>query len=90
MKEKHLNFVERFSSSAWNFGQDSIVNRTWSGGRDTIQKIYDSGLDYVDRFFELAEDVWGTDEIELDKFNDWLWLDRCEIYNYLGLSNGDS
>ena len=53
----------------------------WSGGKDTLE---DLSRDQQERLFQYAEEIFpdGCTDTEL---NDWLWFDRENIYEYLGI-----
>lgn len=55
--------------------------KAWSGGKDTLDDLTD---EQQKRLFQYAEEIFpeGCTDSEL---NDWLWFERDNIYEYLGL-----
>lgn len=59
----------------------------WQGGQDTKHAILEAGL--ADEAWSYIEDLFCDDCYETD-INDFLWFERDQIYEYLGLDeNGE-
>lgn len=66
---------------------ESLENfRAWSGGKDTLDVLIENGdCDRVEEFIEAS----FTNPSETD-INDFLWLERDQIAEYLGYYDWDS
>lgn len=66
--------------------EDSIRNfRFWSGGRDTVNDLFDSDFDILE---PLIEEMFGG-EIEDTELNDFFWFERDLIAEWLGYEDYD-
>ena len=60
----------------------------WSGARDTIQDIENAGL--MDELGEHLEEVFADSNPTDTDINDYVWHDRDQVYDALGLDeNGE-
>lgn len=65
-----------------------LYDNSWSGARDTLDDI--KKADKEEELMNLLEVYYGADEVEDTIINDFLWFNRDEIYEELGLDeNGE-
>ncbi|RRD31498.1 hypothetical protein EII38_04540 [Streptococcus minor] len=57
---------------------------TWSGGRQTLQSVKESGLG--DELMALLDEMFpsGAEEVQI---NDFLWFERDFVYRSLGMTD---
>lgn len=64
-----------------------LLDNSWGGALDTLRDI--EKADKEEEFMDLLEEYFA-DEVEDTELNDFIWFEREEIYDRLGLdSNGD-
>lgn len=61
---------------------DELYNQCWSGAKDTLDIIIDN--DKEDELMQLLEEIF-YDNVDETTLNDYLWFDREEIYEALGI-----
>lgn len=66
-----------------------LYDNSWSGAIQTLDDIKNANKE--DEFMDYLEDVFCEDEeVEDTALNDFIWFERDEIYNALGLDeNGE-
>ena len=67
----------------------NLFENSWSGARDTLETIIENELET--EFMEHLEEVFCMEE-EIDEvtLNDYIWFERDNIYQSLGLNeNGE-
>lgn len=68
------------------YSEDSIRNfHFWSGGKDTVDDLFDSDFDVLE---PLIEEIFGG-EIEDVELNDFFWFERDTIAGWLGYEDYD-
>lgn len=66
----------------------NLYNNSWSGARDTLDDIKNADLE--EEFMDYLEGLFGDEEVEDTTLNDYIWFERDEIYEALGLDeNGE-
>ena len=72
---KQVHYIEHFYQ---------LKELTWAGGYDTLAEIEDNNKE--EEFIEYINSIFGEEEeIEDTKFNDFLWFDREQIFEDLGI-----
>jgi len=65
-----------------------LYDNSWSGARDTLDDIKNADLE--EEFMDYLEGLFGDEEVEDTTLNDYIWFERDEIYEALGLDeNGE-
>lgn len=65
-----------------------LYDNSWSGARQTLDDI--SNADLEEEFMDYLEGLFGEEEVEDTTLNDYIWFERDEIYEALGLDeNGE-
>jgi len=72
--KKEMNFTDLF-------------NNSWSGAIDTLKAIEEA--DKEEEIMEYLEVVFEGDVPDETEVNDFLWFERDEIYEYLGMSDNE-
>ena len=72
--KKEMNFTDLF-------------NNSWSGAIDTLKAIEEA--DKEEELMEYLEVVFEGDVPDETSVNDFLWFERDEIYEYLGMSDNE-
>lgn len=66
----------------------NLYDNSWSGARDTLDDIKNADLE--EEFMDYLEGLFGDEEVEDTTLNDYIWFERDEIYEALGLDeNGE-
>ncbi len=66
----------------------NLYDNSWSGARDTLDDI--KNADKEEEFMDYLEGLFGDEEVEDTTLNDYIWFERDEIYEALGLDeNGE-
>ena len=68
------------------YGKNDFYNlfeNSWSGARDTLEDIIKAELE--DEFMEHLEETFYVEEITDTELNDYIWFERYDIYESLGL-----
>lgn len=66
----------------------NLYDNSWSGARDTLDDIKNADLE--EEFMDYLEGLFGDEEVEDTTLNDYIWFERDEIYEALGLNeNGE-
>ena len=66
----------------------NLYDNYWSGARDTLDDIKNADLE--EEFMDYLEGLFGDEEVEDTTLNDYIWFERDEIYEALGLDeNGE-
>ena len=66
------------------WSEDSIRNfNFWSGGRDTVDDLYDSDFDIIE---PILEEMFEGEVEDVD-LNDFFWFERDTIASWLGYEN---
>ena len=66
----------------------NLYDNSWSGARDTLDDIKNADLE--EEFMDYLEGLFGDEEVENTTLNDYIWFERDEIYEALGLDeNGE-
>lgn len=66
----------------------NLYDNSWSGARDTLDDIKNADLE--EEFMDYLEGLFGEEEVEDTTLNDYIWFERDEIYEALGLDeNGE-
>ena len=66
----------------------NLYDNSWSGARDTLDDI--KNADLQEEFMDYLEGLFGDEEVEDTTLNDYIWFERDEIYEALGLDeNGE-
>ena len=67
---------------------DELYNNSWNGAIDTLDAISNANLE--DEFMQYLEEVFYNEEVGETELNDYLWFNRDNIYDSLGLDeNGE-
>lgn len=65
-----------------------LYDNSWSGAKDTLDDIKNADLE--EEFMDYLEGLFGDEEVEDTTLNDYIWFERDEIYEALGLDeNGE-
>lgn len=65
-----------------------LYDNSWSGALQTLDDI--SNADLEEEFMDYLEGLFGDEEVEDTTLNDYIWFERDEIYEALGLDeNGE-
>ena len=72
--KKEMNFTDLF-------------NNSWSGAVETLKAI--ELADKEEELMEYLEVVFEGDVPDETSVNDFLWFERDEIYEYLGMSDNE-
>ena len=72
--KKEMNFTDLF-------------NNSWSGAIDALKAIEEA--DKEEELMEYLEVVFEGDVPDETSVNDFLWFERDEIYEYLGVSDNE-
>lgn len=65
-----------------------LYDNSWSGAKDTLDDIKNADLE--EEFMDYLEGLFGEEEVEDTTLNDYIWFERDEIYEALGLDeNGE-
>ena len=62
-----------------------LYDNSWSGALQTLEDIKNADLE--EEFMEHLEQIFSEDEIEDTQLNDYIWFDRDQIYESLGLDS---
>lgn len=66
----------------------NLYDNSWSGAKDTLDDIKNADLEK--EFMDYLEGLFGDEEVEDTTLNDYIWFERDEIYEALGLDeNGE-
>lgn len=69
-------------------GFRDLYENSWSGARDTLDDIENAGKE--EELMELLEDVFSGETPTETEVNDYLWNEREDVYDSLGLDeNGE-
>ena len=65
-----------------------LYDNSWSGALQTLDDIANADLE--EEFMDYLEGLFGDEEVEDTTLNDYIWFERDEIYEALGLDeNGE-
>lgn len=65
-----------------------LYDNSWSGALQTLDDI--ANADLKEEFMDYLEGLFGDEEVEDTTLNDYIWFERDEIYEALGLDeNGE-
>ena len=65
-----------------------LYDNSWSGALQTLDDIVNADLE--EEFMDYLEGLFGDEEVEDTTLNDYIWFERDEIYEALGLDeNGE-
>ena len=65
-----------------------LYDNSWSGALQTLDDIANADLE--EEFMDYLEGLFGDEEVEETTLNDYIWFERDEIYEALGLDeNGE-
>lgn len=65
-----------------------LYDNSWSGALQTLNDIANADLE--EEFMDYLEGLFGDEEVEDTTLNDYIWFERDEIYEALGLDeNGE-
>lgn len=66
----------------------NLYDNSWSGALQTLDDIKNADLE--EEFMDYLEGLFGDEEVEDTTLNDYIWFERDEIYEALGLDeNGE-
>lgn len=66
----------------------NLYDNSWSGALQTLDDIKNADLE--EEFMDYLEGLFGEEEVEDTTLNDYIWFERDEIYEALGLDeNGE-
>lgn len=66
----------------------NLYDNSWSGALQTLDDIANADLE--EEFMDYLESLFGDEEVEDTTLNDYIWFERDEIYEALGLDeNGE-
>ncbi len=67
---------------------DELYENSWSGAIDTLDDIRNADLE--DELMQHLEEIFFDEEVGETELNDYLWHDRDNVYDSLGLDeNGE-
>ena len=65
-----------------------LYDNSWSDALQTLDDIANADLE--EEFMDYLEGLFGDEEVEDTTLNDYIWFERDEIYEALGLDeNGE-